>query len=326
MKAISITAYGEPGVLEQQELPEPAPGPGAVSITVSHSAVGLVDAIIRRGELAEYDYSPKPPLVPGLEVAGTVRAVGPGVDRFAVGDEVATLTLPGMGGYAEVTVAPADLVVPLAGTGVSREQAVAGFANTVTAYLSLTEAVRPPSGGKVLVHGALGGLSSVYPEVARLLGATEVVGTVRRAEQVDAALALGFDQVVLADEIAEALGEKRFAVIVDPVGGDLRLASLSLLAPMGRLLAVGNAGGQPGAAVDSNVVWGGNIGVVGFNVGGYLAADTTPAVAAAQAVLPLYTEGKIKLPVTTLPFAEAREAHRRMDAREVTGRLVLTAS
>jgi NADPH2:quinone reductase len=84
MKAISITAYGEPGVLEQQELPEPAPGPGAVSITVSHSAVGLVDAIIRRGELAEYDYSPKPPLVPGLEVAGTVRAwtVSPSATRW----------------------------------------------------------------------------------------------------------------------------------------------------------------------------------------------------------------------------------------------------
>jgi NADPH2:quinone reductase len=325
MQAITITAYGTPDVLEPTEVPEPVPGPGQVSIAVSHSAVGLVDAIIRRGELAEYDYAPKPPLIPGLEVAGTVRAVGPGVHRFAVGDEVATLTLPTMAGYAEVTVAPADLVVPLAGTGVGREQAVAGFANTVTAYLSLTEAVRPPAGGRVLVHGALGGLSSVYPEVARLLGATEVVGTVRRAEQVDAALALGFDRVVLSGEVTGVLGDERFAVVVDPVGGALRSASMGLLAPMGRLLAVGNAGGEHGTPVDLNAVWGGNTGVVGFNVGGYLAAGTSPAVPAAQAVLPLYTEGKIKLPVTTLPFTEAREAHRRMDAREVTGRLVLTA-
>ncbi|MEV4597091.1 zinc-binding dehydrogenase [Amycolatopsis sp. NPDC049253] len=325
MKAMFITAYGDPGVIEAAEVPEPVPGPGELSITVSHSAVGLVDAIIRRGELADYDYAPRPPVVPGLEVAGTVRAVGPGVDGFAVGDEVATLTLPRMGGYAEVTVAPADLVVPLAGTGVSREQAVAGFANTVTAYLSLTEAVRPPVGGRVLVHGALGGLSSVYPEVARLLGAKEVVGTVRRAGQVDAALALGFDRVVLSGEFTEALGDERFTVIVDPVGGDVRRASVGVLAPMGRLLAVGNAGGEHGAALDLNAVWGGNIGVVGFNVGGYLAAGTSPAVPAVRAVLPLFAEGKIRLPVTTLPFTEVREAHRRIDAREGTGRLVLVS-
>lgn len=321
MRALSITRYGGPEVLEEIEAPEPVPGPGEVTITVSHASVGLVDALIRRGTLAEYDYAPKPPLVPGLEVVGTIRAAGPG-SGFSVGDEVVTLTLPGMGGYADVKLAPAALVVPLAGTGVERTQAVAGLANTVTAYLSLTEAVRLPKDARVLVHGALGGLASVYPEVARLLGAREVVGTVRRPEQVEAAKQLGFDRVVLSGELGE-LGDERFEIIVDPVGGDLRIASLDLLAPMGRMLVVGSAGSETAPLVDSNAVWGKNIGVVGFNVGGFLAADPAPARPAADAVLPLYTDGRIRLPVTVLPMAEAREAHRRMDTGEAVGRLVL---
>ncbi|WP_020659355.1 quinone oxidoreductase family protein [Amycolatopsis benzoatilytica] len=321
MRALSITRYGGPEVLEPIDAPEPVPGPGEVAITVSHASVGLIDALIRRGTLAEYDYAPKPPLVPGLEVAGTVRAAGQETG-FAVGDEVVTLTLPGMGGYADAKAAPADLVVPLAGTGVDRVQAVAGLANTVTAYLSLTEAVQLREDARVLVHGALGGLASVYPAVARLLGAREVVGTVRRPDQIEAARTLGFDRVVLSGDLAE-LADERFEIIVDPVGGDVRTESLGLLTPMGRMLVVGSAGSETAVMVDSNAVWGANIGVVGFNVGGFLAADTRPAVAAARAVLPLYAEGKIRLPVTVLPMAEAREAHRRMDAGEAVGRLVL---
>jgi NADPH2:quinone reductase len=256
----------------------------------------------------------------GLEVAGTVRAVGEGVDRLHVGQEVVTLSLPRLGGYAEVTLAPADLVVPLEGMSVDRSQAVSGFPNAVTAYLSLTRAITLPAGASVLVHGALGGLASLYPAVARLLGAHRVVGTVRRSEQIDDAMALGFDAVVTADQLSDG----DFDVIVDPVGGEVRSRSLALLAPMGRILAVGSAGSETGALIDSNQLWTANIGVVGFNVGGFLGLDPSPARAAAQAILPLFADGTIRLPVTTLPFDQVREAHRRMDEHQVSGRLVLT--
>ncbi|MEV4619623.1 zinc-binding dehydrogenase [Asanoa sp. NPDC049573] len=316
---MSISRYGGPEVFEQVELDEPVPGPGEVSITVSHASVGLIDTLIRKGMLAGNPAVPQPPFVPGIEVAGVVRAVGAGVDRVRVGEEVATLTLPGFGGYAEVTLAPADLVVPLGGTGVDRAQAVAGFANAATAYLSLTRAITMPASARVLVHGALGGLASVYPGVARLLGAARVVGTVRRESQIDGAMAYGFDVVSTVDRLSEGA----FDVIVDPVGGDLRTRSLDLLAPMGRLLAVGSAGSETGAPIDSNRLWLANLGVVGFNVGGFLGLDSSPARAAAEAIVPLFVDGAIRLPVTTLPFDQAAEAHRRMDEHQVLGRLVL---
>src|SRR3982074_2880284 len=101
MKAMSTTAYGGPEVIQEVDLPEPTPGPGEVSITVEHAAVGLIDAIIRRGVFAAVEAVHKPPYVPGLEVVGTIRALGDGVTGLTVGDEVATLTLPGSGGYAE---------------------------------------------------------------------------------------------------------------------------------------------------------------------------------------------------------------------------------
>lgn len=94
MKSMSTTAYGGPEVIQEVHLPTPEPAAGEITIDVQYAAVGLIDAIIRRGTFADLDYVPKPSYVPGLEVTGTVRALGEGVTGLSIGEQVATVTLP----------------------------------------------------------------------------------------------------------------------------------------------------------------------------------------------------------------------------------------
>jgi NADPH2:quinone reductase len=324
MHAISVTAYGGPDVLQLIEAPDPVPGPGEVTIAVTHAAVGLIDGLIRSGTFADHAAVARPPFVPGLEVAGHIRALGSGVEGLTVGESVATLTLPKLGGNAEIAVAPVALVVSLEGSGVDPAQAVAGLGNAATAYLALTRAAHLGAGETVLVHGAIGGLASAFPAVARMLGASRVVGTVRTAAKADAARALGLDDVIVSDDFPAGLNDEKFDVIVDPVGGDQRGESLDVLAPLGRLVVVGSAVGNTAVAVDTNRIWTSSIAVIGFSVGLVLAIDPTLGIPAGRAVLPLLAGGELSLPITELPLADAAEAHRLMDARSVVGRLVLT--
>ena len=114
MHAAVVTRFGDPGVFELTELPDPVPGPGQVAIDVSHAAVGLIDVYIRQGLYKDRQGLPQPPYVPGLEVAGTIRALGEGVEGFRVGEPVVTLSGTGAeGGYASVSVvkpAPSKLI------------------------------------------------------------------------------------------------------------------------------------------------------------------------------------------------------------------------
>ena len=119
MRAAVVTRFGGPEVFELAELPDPVPGPGQVAIDVTCAAVGLIDIYIRQGQYKDRPGLPQPPYVPGLEVAGTIRALGDGVAGFAIAEPVVTLSGTGAeGGYASVMVAPAALTVSLEGTGI----------------------------------------------------------------------------------------------------------------------------------------------------------------------------------------------------------------
>src|SRR6195256_2292776 len=182
MLAAVVTRFGDPEVFTLPELPDPLPGPGQVAIDVSHAAVGLIDVYIRQGLYRDRPGLPQPPYVPGLEVAGTIRALGEGVADLRLGEPVVTLSGTGAeGGYASVSVVDAALTASLEGTGVDPALAVAAVPNAATAYLALTVVAHLQPGERVLVHGALGGLASAFPGMARGLGAGSVVGTVRTA-------------------------------------------------------------------------------------------------------------------------------------------------
>jgi NADPH2:quinone reductase len=325
VRAAVVSRFGGPDVFAVSELPDPIPGPGQVSIDVTHAAVGLIDVFIRQGLYANREGLPQPPYVPGLEVAGTIRELGAGVDSFTVGEPVVTLSATGAeGGYASITVVDARLTASLDGSGVDPALAVAAVPNAATAYLALTRIAHLRAGEAVLVHGALGGLASTFPGVALSLGVAKVVGTVRPASLATAeASRLPYQRVIASDEFPEAVIDERFDVVIDPVGGDLRTASLDVMAPLGRLLAVGNASEDWEHTVQTNRLWRSNLAILGFNVGFFLPAHLELARPAAQAALKAVGEGLVDLHTDILPLQDAGQAHRRIEGGQVNGRILL---
>lgn len=325
MKAIQAVQFGAPSVLTVADLPDPAPGPGQITIDVTHAAVGLIDVYLRQGLFKGAPGLPQPPYVPGLEVAGTVRALGEGVTGFAVGEKVVSLSSYGAGGYASVFVTDQERVVSTQDYDIDPALAVAAIPNALMAHIALTRAISMSAGESVLIHGALGGLASAFPGIARQLGASRVVGTVRSGKVAAAAASrLHYDTIVDSAQLPDVLGDEKFDVIVDPVGGLLRTQSLDLLAPSGRLLLVGNASGDWDQGIDGNRIWQGNITVTGFNAGGYVPAHPESVESAAQAALKAVAGGLADIEIETLPLADAATAHERLENHATDGRIVLT--
>src|SRR5260370_13001040 len=199
MRAITISRFGPPDVLTEVELPDPRPAAGQVAIDVTHAAVGMIDVFFRRGDFSGDPQFPTPPFVPGIEVAGTIRELGEGITDFRVGETVVTLSLMTLGGYATVALADARLTVSLTSSNIDPAQAVALVPNATTAYLALTTVAHLRAGETVLVHGATGGLASVFPAVARALGAARILGTVGSSSKAAVARSMGYDEVLTHD-------------------------------------------------------------------------------------------------------------------------------
>jgi NADPH:quinone reductase len=326
MKAVQVSQFGDPTVLTVVDLPDPAPGPGQIAIDVSHAAVGLIDVFFRQGLYKDRPGMPQPPFVPGLEVAGTVRELGEGVTGFAIGENVVTLSATGTGGYASVLVSDQALVASTEGSGIDPALAVATVPNAAMAYLAFARVGHMSAGESVLIHGALGGFAAAFPGIARQLGASRVVGSVR-AGKLSAASAtrLPYDQIVDSAELPGALSGEKFDVIVDPVGGTVRGQSLDLLAPGGRLLVVGNASGDWDHQIDSNRLWHGGLTVSGFSAGSYVPAHPQELRPAIEAALKAVAAGLGDTEIDVLPLAQAVTAHQRMESRDLNGRIVLTS-
>lgn len=323
MRAMTVTAFGEPEVLQEIDLPDPCPGPGQVSIDTSHAAVGLIDVFLRRGDMADNPGLPQPPFVPGGEIAGTVRELGAGVRWLRVGEPVVTLPQVTLGGYASITIAQASTVIPLGDSGVDPVHAVAALPYAVTAYLALTKVAHLQHGESLLVHGAAGGLAATFPAVARSLGASRIVGTVLSADRIADTAHLDYDEVLTSADFVAALSDKPVDVVADPVGGDVRTASLNVLAPLGRLLLVGHASNTPDTPITGDQLWLNSIAMLGFSVPAYLAAYPDTARPAGAYVLPLLADGRLTVTAEVVPLADAAAAHRRVESRQVSGRLVL---
>lgn len=164
-------------------------------------------------------------------------------------------------------------------------------------------------------------------QVGRHLGAAQIVGTVRRADQTETARQRGYDQVVLADDFTDDVaggtgGLDPVDVIIDPVGGPLRRASLDALAPLGRLVCVGNASGTDDVTFGRNEVWMANAAVLGLNTGGLLAEHPATGRDPAQHALELLKAGTVSSDYTTLPLDQASQAHQRLEQDGNRQRLV----
>ncbi|MFC6882467.1 MULTISPECIES: quinone oxidoreductase family protein [Actinomadura] len=317
MRAITVPAFGGPEVLRAAEVGPPEPKPGEVSIDVAYAGANFAEILYRRGVV-----DVPLPYVPGIEVSGRVRALGPGVEGLRVGEPVAALTIVDGGGYAEVVTASADLVAPLGGLGLGLDVAAAVPSNGATAFLVLDRVARIEPGESVLVHAAAGGVGSQLGQAARLLGAGTVAGTVGSPAKAEAARGFGYDDVRLRDDPYGG----PYDIVVDMVGGPARQRSLDALAPMGRLVVMGNASGADDVAVAANELWFTNRTVSGFNLAAFSAADPAGAGRALRRALAAAASGDLRVQVEALPLDEAAEAHRRIESGATTGKLVLAVN
>ncbi|MFD7924087.1 zinc-binding alcohol dehydrogenase family protein [Streptomyces sp. NPDC059740] len=314
-RAVAITGFGEADVLQVVDTELPLPGPGQVSVDVAYAGANFAEILYRRGVV-----DVPLPFVPGIEVAGHVRAVGPGVEGLTVGQPVAALTIVDGGGYARTVTTAAELVAPLDGLGLGLDLAAALPSNSTTAFLVLERVARLAPGERVLVHAAAGGVGSQLGQVAHLLGADRVVGTVGGPEKVETARGFGYQEVFLRDEMS---GAGEFDVVVDMVGGPARHAGLALLAPMGRLIVMGNASGAPDVGIPANELWFTNRTVSGFNLAAFAAARPAEAGRALRRAVAAAAQGRLTAQVETVPVAQVAQVHRRIESGATTGKLVL---
>ena len=226
-----ITEHGAPEVLKVQERPDPKPGPGQVAIDVAAAGVNFADTMARVGL---YPDAPKPPVVVGYEVAGTISALGAGVEGLSVGDRVMAGTR--FGGYAERVVAKVADTAPLP-EELSFEQGAAIPVNYLTAYLGLMRFGSLQPGERVLVHAAAGGVGIAATQIAKHLGA-EVLGTASPGKHA-AIRSIGVDHAIDYTQRGWEKGLAKVDVVMDAVGGPSFRRSYDLLRPGGRLVAFG---------------------------------------------------------------------------------------
>lgn len=320
MRAVVASRFGGPEVLEPRERPAPEPGPGQVAIRVALTSVNMVDTHIRSGKVLGIS-APKPPFVPGVDATGTVISVGPGVTRLEPGDRVTAFTEGGS--YAEVAIAREVLAYPVPKT--VDDALICSMVAMVAAWNVLHHAARIQPGDSVLVHAAAGPVGVLAIQLARLASARLVVGLVGSADKREAAMQAGADAVWTYAGISEAARHAGggFDVILDANGGPGFAANLDVLAPFGRLVSFGEASGAPGVAATSPLI-AGNRSVVGYSSGHYRAARPEALRPAAEAVIALAAEGRLTIPMAArFDLAEAAEAHRLMESRRSTGKILL---
>lgn len=323
MRAVVVSAFGGPEVLQAVELEAPTPGPGQVAVQVAATSVNFADILARRG--LHHGIAP-PPFVPGLDFAGTIVALGAGVEGLRVGQRVAGM--PSGGSYAEQVLADTIGTFPLPDS-VDWERGAAFPVLGITAYNLLQLAGRLAPGETVLVHAAAGGVGSTALQLARLLGAGRVFGTAGDAAKTALVSELGADAAIdyrrerFADRVLELTDGRGADLILDSVSGEVFRESLRCLAPFGRIVVFGRASGQP-ASVETTELDSVNRAVIGYSSGHYRRNRPAALRPAGETVLGWLAEGRWR-PIIghRYPLAEAAAAQQLVESRQSTGKVLL---
>ena len=305
MQAVVLEGIGGPDQLVMRELPDPAPDDGQVVVDVKAVAINFLEILVRRGL---YPQMPELPWIPGTEIAGMTED----------GRRVIGLVRSSGGGYAERAAVDEQWLFDLP-AGASFEEGAAFLMAYLTAWIPLTRQVVIHPGARVLVHAAAGGVGSAAVVIAHDLGA-EVVATAGSDDKLALPLSLGARHGVTYDRLEEI---EPVDVVFDPVGGRLFADSIKLLRPLGAAIAIGFAGGlwQP---LDPALLVGRNVGVQGFYLGRLMQRQPEVVREAATDLLRLWGAGQVRPIVgATFPLAEAAEAHRLVESRLSTGKVVL---
>ncbi|GAA3156898.1 zinc-binding dehydrogenase [Streptomyces virens] len=317
MKAVAIQRFGSPEGLTVTDLPDPVPAAGQVLIATGAIGVGGVDAVIRRGTVTGPGFAEGH--VPGSEVAGTVTAVGHGVDPSWTGRRVWAFTGLG-GGYAEQALAPVEEILPLP-ADLSDADAVTLGSSGVVAHFALAHA-HFTAGESVLVRGAAGSLGVMTVQLAARGGAGAVAVTTSSAERGDRLRGLGATHVL--DRAGDGDGPGSYDVVIDVVAGADLPSFVDRLGPNGRMVAVGIVGGYPPADFGARLLaaFRKSVSFATFSADTVRVSDRQTVRAEQFAAA---ARGELRSVVhEVLPLEQAPLAHRKMDAGEVFGRIVLT--
>ncbi len=321
MKAITMTDYGGTDVLSYGDAPDPTPAAGEVLVDQTMIGVNFADVMMREGR---YFIKPETPAIPGFEGAGTVAAVGEGVDGVSVGQRVGYVM--SLGAYAEKKCVPADFVIPVP-DGVSDEVAGSSLLRGITAQYLLKSTYAVTGDDVVLVHSAAGGVGTILVQWAKHLGAT-VIGTVSTDAKADLVKGLGCDLVInysdqdFAKEVLAFTEEKGATVVYDAVGQETYDGNLEALAVRGYFVNYGLSSG-PLPPVDAMAI---NAKSLFFNKSSLPHYMRTPEErrARAQEFFDLVGQGVLTPDVSHVyPLADAVQAHIDIAARKTTGAVAL---
>ncbi len=319
MRAIVVRRLGGPEVLGVEQVDDPAPGPGEAVVEVAAAGLNFIDTYHRSGL-----YPVDLPFTPGLEAAGTVSAVGPGVDDAAEGDRVAFCTT--IGAYAEKAAAPADRLAPVP-DDISLDLAAAVMLQGLTAHYLATSTYPLEEGSTCLIHAGAGGVGLLLIQMAKRLSAT-VYTTVGTDEKARLAAGAGADHVIVytredfAERVREIGGERPLDVVYDGVGKATVAAGFGLLRPRGVMAAFGNASGAVDP-IDPLVL--SSHGSLFFTRPTLFdhAADRAELLGRAGQVFDWMRDGLEVRIGARRPLEEAAEAHRALEGRKTTGKVLI---
>ena len=325
MICVEISRPGPPEVLKAVERPDPVPGPGDILIAVEAAGINRPDVMQRRGH-----YPPPPGAsdLPGLEVAGTVAAVGEGVVGWRVGDPVCALVAGG--GYATRCVAPAPQCLPIPAP-LDMVHAAAVPETFFTVWTNVFDRGRLQAGESALFHGGSSGIGTTAIQLAAARGA-RVFATAGSDEKCRACEALGAERCInytREDFVAAVLaltGGRGVDLVLDMVGGDYVARNLAVLATEGRLVQIGLMGGEA-APLDFRRILVKRLTVTGSTLRPRSVEEKGRIAAALRReVWPLIEAGRVRPQVfRTFPLAEAAAAHALMESSAHIGKIVLTA-
>jgi NADPH:quinone reductase len=321
MKAIRVNEHGGPEVLSYEDVPDPEPGPGEARVRLAASGVNFIDVYQRTGL-----YPIETPFTLGQEGAGEVDAVGEGVEDLSVGGYVAFASV--MGAYAEYAVVPAEKLVPFNVTLVEARVAAAVMLQGMTAHY-LTHSTFPLEEGQTaLVHAAAGGVGLLLVQMARMRGAT-VIGTVGNEEKARLAKGAGADEVIIYTEQDFVEETKRLTdgegvhVVYDSVGKDTFDGSLDCLRRRGYMVLFGSSSG-PVPPVDPQILnQKGGLFLTRPSLAQYT-ATREELMWRAESLLSWIGQGNLDVRIGgTYPLSDAADAHRDLEGRKTTGKLIL---
>ena len=321
MKAIQVKQPGGPEAMELVDLPVPQPKANEAVVKLSASGVNFIDVYFREGR-----YKAVPPFVLGQEGTGVVNGVGSDVTTVRNGNRVAWTGV--MGSYAEYAAVPADRLVPIP-DGVTDQQAAAAMLQGMTAHYLSHDTYPLKRGETALVHAAAGGVGLLLVQMAHHIGA-RVIGTVSTDEKAKLAREAGADEVILyaqSDfevETKRLTGGKGVDVVYDSVGKTTFEKGLNVLRPRGMMVLFGGSSGAVPPFDPMVLAQKGSLFITRPTLMAYI-ATREELMARSGAVFGMIAAGQLKLRIAhTYPLAEVQQAHRDLEGRKTTGKLLLT--